>query len=190
MSGNESSAVTKIIEEYKSMEMEYQRNADELLTKNEELESKKTLLNTLKEANRAVLEKIASLKKEIESDKNAQQQYAGTKAEYDRLAQLKNDMINRTKKAKISISQKKTRIRKLEIEMKQIDKSLQEYKDTASQENRLTDYDNEINRREQLIKEQDELKINISYLKKSNNALNKDIEEMEYILKRLENSLT
>ncbi len=185
----QSNAVTKIIEEYKRMETQYQKNSNDLIVKTEELESKKSLLKTLKDNNKSILSKIASMKKAIESDKNAQKNYASTKAEYDKLVQVKNDLINRTKKIKYELSQKKSRIKKIEFEIKQIEKAVDDYKDSAEQGQAFTNYDREIKKREQLIKEQDELKINISYLKKSNALLKKDIEEMDYILKRLENSI-
>lgn len=189
MDNLQNSAVSKIIAEFKRLETELKNNASLLAAKSEELESKKSILNSLKDINQATFQKIAMLKKEISREDVSQKEYSVIKAEYDRCLQQKNELINKEKKVKSEISQKKIRIKKTQYESKQTEDAIEEHKKSGKNPQILINYEKEISRREKLSKEQDELKIDISFLKKSNKALSKEIDEMNYILKRLENSI-
>lgn len=188
MEKNEINPIKKVIEEIKSIEKSHKKNMDEIDKQTELLKKKKAVMTNLKKENDDLLKKILILKKQIQNDNNARELYISIQNEYDKALNFKNEFLQREKNFKNEISQKKLKIKKIENETEQVEKNISLFSERKENSHQIN-YDEQISRREKLNKDHDEIKISIAYLKKSNKDLQGENEEMEYILKSLENSL-
>lgn len=189
METKENKAVNKIIEEYKNIETEYLANIRAIENKKEDLEEKRNSYNRLKKDNKKLFQSIAQIKTQIKEEKEKHDSLLKVKDEYDKYIKIKNDLINQEKNMKSEISQKNIKIKRMEYETRKIGDTLKSFKDSQNSINNSIGYERDIEKKEEIIKEMEELKLSTAYLKKENKNLQKEIEEMNYILNKLEDSV-